>query len=291
MTNTQKHFNPTNFKMANTHNIHKIFQFLSRALISKEGIVFRLILMFILLSGYSYRINAANSGFHNESLRYVISYKWGLIHKDAGEAVLSLKKSGDRYDIKLIAKTKPWADKVYKVRDTLIGAVTVKDLKPIYYSKITHEKGKYARDDIRYKVSGNTTLGNTSRIRIKQGKESVNEKTLSATGPVYDMLSVFYYLRKLDYAQLNKNKIYTATVFSGSKKEIIKIKSLGIEKIKLKDNSTREAYHIKFNFTQEGGKKSSDDIDTWISTDSDHIPLYLVGKLPIGEVRAYFLGK
>lgn len=103
------------------------------------------------------------------------------------------------------------------------------------------------------------------------------------------MLSVFYYLRKLDYSQLNKNKIYTATIFSGSKKETIRIHSLGIEKIKLKNNTTQEAYHIKFNFTSKGGKKSSDDIDTWISTDDRHIPLYLVGKLPIGEVRAYYL--
>lgn len=279
------------FKMEITPNIIKIVKKQTNCLLSKRGVAFRFLSIVFLLLAYSYSVHAANSGFHNESLRYVISYKWGLIHKDAGEAVLSLKKSGDRYELKLIAKTKPWADKVYKVRDTLLGALTVKDLKPIYYSKITHEKDKYARDDIKYKVSGNSTQGYATRLRNRQGKETVNEKTLTATGPVYDMLSVFYYLRKLDYAQLNKNKIYTATVFSGSKKEIIKIKSLGIEKIKLKDKTSREAYHIKFNFTQEGGKKSSDDIDTWISTDSDHIPLYLVGKLPIGEVRAYFLGK
>lgn len=55
----------------------------------------------------------------------------------------------------------------------------------------------------------------------------------------------------------------------------------------MRDKTEREAYHIKFNFTQDGGKKSSDDIDAWISTDSRHIPLYLVGKLPIGEIRVY----
>lgn len=228
--------------------------------------------------------------FSNETLRYVISYKWGLIHKDAGDATLSLRRNGDKYSVMLAAKTKPWADKVYMVRDTLSGTINMKDLRPLSYSKITHEKGKYSRDDISYTFSGGTTKGDIKRIKFKEGKESVSEKSLSATGPVYDMLSVFYYLRKLDYSQLNKNKIYTATVFSGSKKEKVRIKSLGLEKIKLKDNTKHEAYHIRFNFTQEGGKKSSDDMDTWISTDSAHIPLYLVGKLPVGEVRAYYLG-
>lgn len=234
--------------------------------------------------------NLAADTFNNENLKYVISYKWGLIHKDAGDATLSLRKNGNNYDVMLAAKTKPWADKIYEVRDTLKGTIRISDLKPLSYSKITHEKGKYSRDDIKYSFSGATTTGKTKKFREKNGKTVVSENTLSATGPVYDMLSVFYYLRKLDYSQLNKNKIYTATVFSGSKKETIKIKSLGIEKIKLKDKSEREAYHIRFNFTSKGGKKSSDDIDTWISLDDRHIPLYLVGKLPIGEVRAYYTG-
>lgn len=232
----------------------------------------------------------AATPFSNENLRYVISYKWGLIHKDAGDATLSLRRNGDRYNVMLAAKSKPWADRIYRVRDTLAGTIRVRDLKPVSYTKITHEKDRHAKDEITYTVSGNTTKGHAKRHRVKKGVNVTSEKTLTATGPVYDMLSVFYYLRKLDYAQLNKNKIYTATVFSGDKKETIRIHSLGLEKIKLKDKSTREAYHIKFNFTRDGGKKSSDDIDTWISTDESHIPLYLVGSLPIGEVRAYFIG-
>lgn len=232
----------------------------------------------------------AATPFANETLHYVISYKWGLIHKDAGDATLTLRRSGDRYNVMLAARTKPWADKFYSVRDTLKGAITVHGLKPVYYHKITHEKGKYARDEVAYTTSGSTTTGKAKRIRTKNGAPSVSEKTLTATGPVYDMLSVFYYLRKLDYDQLSKNKIYTATVFSGNKKETIRIHCLGKEKIRLKDKSEREAWHIRFNFTQEGGRKSSDDMDTWISTDAAHIPLYLVGKLPVGEVRAYFTG-
>ena len=243
-----------------------------------------------LLIGFA-AVSYAGTPFKNENLRYVISYKWGLIHKDAGDAVLSLKRNGNIYDLKLTAKTKPWADKFYQVRDTLKGKLQVSDLKPLSYAKITHEKNHYSTDVITYSFKENITTGTTRKYRYDdQGKETVSEQKLSASGPVYDMLSVFYYLRKLDYSQLNKNKIYKATIFSGDQKETIKIKSLGIEKIKLKDKSTREAYHIRFNFTSDGGKKSSDDIDTWISTDEDHIPLYLVGKLPVGEVRAYFLG-
>lgn len=249
----------------------------------KSAIIF-LLLTFLLVCG-----NAYAAQFQNETLHYVISYKWGLIHKDAGDATLRLTKNGDNYNVMLSAKTKPWADKIYQVRDTLKCVIKASNLKPVSYEKITHEKGEYKRDEIRYSISGNTTTGNAKRIRYDKGKKTVSENTFTATGPVYDMLSVFYYLRQLDYNQLGKNKIYTATIFSGKRKETIKIRALGVEKIKMKNGTEREAYHIRFNFTRDGGKKSSDDMDTWISTDSNHIPLYLVGKLPVGEIRAYLI--
>ena len=66
---------------------------------------------------------ARGAEFNNEDLHYVISYKWGLIHKDAGDATLSLRRHGANYNLKLTAKTKPWADRIYKVRDTLLGTV------------------------------------------------------------------------------------------------------------------------------------------------------------------------
>lgn len=251
-----------------------------------------LLYIFILLSTALTPVKVIAKGFTNEKLHYVITYKWGLIHKDAGDATLSLRNNGTNYDLMLAAKTKPWADRFYQVRDTLLGSIRIKDMKALSYSKIAHEKGKYGKDVITYSYSGNKATGFCKRYkRNKDGKISESEKTLHATGPVYDMLSVFYYLRLINYDNLQKGHAINATVFSGSKAETITIKSLGKEMIKLRDKTKREAYHIQFNFTTGGQKKSSDDIDTWISTDSQHIPLYLVGQLPVGQVRVYFTGQ
>ncbi len=235
--------------------------------------------------------NAFAKGFKDENLHYVITYKWGLIHKDAGDATLSLRNNGPNYEIIMAAKTKPWADRFYQVRDTLLGSIRIRDMKPLSYTKIAHEKGKYGKDAISYTYSDHKVSGYCKRYKKnKDGIISQSEKKLHASGPVYDMLSVFYYLRLINYGELQKGKAIRATVFSGSKAETITIKSLGKEIIKLRDNSKREAYHIQFNFTTGGKNKSSDDIDTWISTDSQHIPLYLVGQLPVGQVRVYFTG-
>lgn len=234
---------------------------------------------------------AMASGFSDETLNYVISYKWGLIHKDAGTATLTLRNSGDRYKLRLTGKTKSWADSFYPVRDTLLCTVRKEGLKPERYTKIAHEDGKYSRDDITYTYAGHTVGGHARRVKTdKKGNTTEREKNLTASGAVYDMLSVFYFLRTIDYSQLTSGSVVKATMFSGSKVEALTIRCVGKENLKLRDKSRREAYHIKFRFTTEGQKKSSDDIDAWISTDSQHIPLQVVGSLPVGQVKCYYVG-
>lgn len=230
------------------------------------------------------------SDFPDENLKYVISYKWGLIHKDAGEATLSLKNSGDKYMITLAGKTKPWADKIYQVRDTLKGTILKKGLLPLSYTKISHEDGTYGHDEIKYTYSGEEVKGSATSTWInKKGKRKDKEKTFTSVGPTYDMLSVFYFLRTINYSELTSGKTITATVFSGSKAETLTIRCVGTEMLKLRNKSEREAYHIKFKFTTEGKKKSSDDLDAWISTAEPHIPLQIIGSLPIGQVRCYYI--
>lgn len=128
----------------------------------------------LILSGVLMVIIAFNSSaaFNNETLRYVVTYKWGVVHKDAGDATLSLRNTGSNYTLRLTGRTKPWADKVFMVRDTLTATVTRNGLKPVRYVKVAHEGGKYAKDVIDYTRSGNHTLGKCSRYRVKKGKRS-----------------------------------------------------------------------------------------------------------------------
>ena len=248
----------------------------------KNSIFTVLFLLFITLSSKSAPVS--------ETLNYVISYKWGLIHKDSGEAKIVCTPTPQGYELHLYGKTKPWADHVFKVRDTLISVVGKKDFLPLKYSKIAHENGKYSRDDISFNYNNGKVTGLARKTRQnKRGELNVTEQNLEGKNPVYDMLSVFYFLRNIDYASLKGGEEVKATIFSGTLSEELTVKCKGKEKIKLKDKSQREAWHIIFKFTSGGGKKSSDDIDCWISTDAAHIPLLVVGSLPLGQVRCYYI--
>ena len=246
----------------------------------------RLLLIFSLFCSVVLLANAEST----EKLNYIVTYKWGLIQKDAGEVEIHKKPHGNGYELKLIAKTKPWADRIYKVRDTLTSVTGKNHYQPLEYTYIAHEKNRYARDNIKFTYNGNKVKGLSEKFRErKNGDVYQSFQDLEGTTPVYDMLSVYFFIRDLDYSQLKKGDVINATIFSGDKVEELKLRCEGKEMVKLRDKTEKEAWHILFNFTTGGGKKSSDDINCWVSTDSNHVPILIVGNLPIGQVRVHYV--
>lgn len=226
----------------------------------------------------------------SEKLNYVVTYKWGLIHKAAGDVEIHKNPQGNGYELKLIAKTRPWADKIFKVRDTLISVTQKEKYKPVTYTNIAHEKNRFKKDIIKFSRAGNQVKGNVERYKEdKKGNVKHSFKELEATGETYDMLSVYFLLRELDYNTMKTGEVFKANIFSGSKKENLEVKCIGKETIKLQDKTEHEAWHIQFKFTQGEGKKSSDDINCWVSTQPSHIPLLIVGNLPVGTVRVNYV--
>lgn len=220
----------------------------------------------------------------SESLNYQIVYHWGAIWKHAGDATLSIKRNGDVYNAMLTGKTRSWADKIYTVRDTLKCSMH-HNFRPIRYEKFTHENSYYAHDVVAFNSNGTGTSANCARYR--KNKPTVNI-SLSHSGSAYDMLSIFYMLRNLDFTKMENGKVYKSCVFSGKEKETLTIKYVGIEPLQLRDKSRHQGFHVKLSFTTDNGKKSSDDIDAYISTDARRIPLLVVGKLKIGEIKCYY---
>ena len=76
-------------------------------------------------------------------------FKWGLISKQAAEQPLTLKQTPTQYMASLAARSEPWADRIYKVRDTLNGRMTAADFTPLFYEKLpTRPERKH--DIVRY---------------------------------------------------------------------------------------------------------------------------------------------
>lgn len=226
----------------------------------------------------------------DETLTYDVIYKWGFINKVAGYATMSLKNDGDLYKASVFAENAPWANSIYMLRDTLYTTMTKDGLYPVTYTYIAHENGKYKKDVLHFQRQGNTFSAEAVRYKRKVAGEPMTSSTLhlEAQGMTVDMLSSFFYLRTLDFDNMKKGQSITLNIFSGSKKEKLKITYMGRQNVKL-DGVTYPTYYINFTFTRKG-VESSDPISGWISTDSQRIPLKVEGSLPVGKVRALYTG-
>ncbi|MBD5234182.1 MAG: DUF3108 domain-containing protein [Bacteroidales bacterium] len=220
-----------------------------------------------------------------ETLSYKVMYKWGLINKQAGSATLTLKYAPDGYISQLTASSAPWADKIYMVRDTLNGHMLYDGMRPTFYEKIANEGNERKHDKVSYKRAGGVTSADCVRKVVKKGVQKVDEtRTLETQGEAVDMLSSFYFMRRLPYQNWQTGHTEKIDIFSGKRKELLTIEYHGIVKLDI-DGVEKEAYYITFIFTSGGGKKTSDDMEAWISTGKDRVPLRLEGKLPVGKVH------
>lgn len=225
-----------------------------------------------------------------ETLHYKVMFKWGLINKQAGTATLTLKTGTDGYTAQLTAASAPWADKIYCVRDTLNGRMSASGFKPLSYEKIANEGNERKHDVVIYDYSKPGIVGaDCTRKVFKKGELKVDEKrSLAAENSAVDMLTSFYYMRSLPFEKWAAGHKTLIDIFSGKRKELLTITYHGIVKVDL-DGSSAQAYHISFTFTSDDGKKTSDDMDAWISTDDARLPLRLEGKLPVGKVHCIYV--
>lgn len=226
-----------------------------------------------------------------ESLNYKVMFKWGLINKQAGSANLTLTNHDSVLHTRLTAKSAPWADRIFTVRDTLIGRMN-RSLEPLYYEKIAHEGNEHKHDVVEFDYSRDgLVVGNCLRKVYKKGRLSVDEtRSMEAPDKAVDMLTSFYYMRALPFGSMQPGEQVSVVIFSGKQKETLSMKYIGTEDITI-DKNVHPTYHVRFTFTSKGGTKSSDDMDAWISSCPRRIPLMMEGKLPVGKVKCYYVSE
>lgn len=233
----------------------------------------------------------ADGQFADETISYKVMYKWGLINKKAGTVDVSLSNDGDYYKCRLTAASASWADDFYKVRDTLVCTIRKAGFEPVCYEKWSHEDKTYEHNVVSYFREGGLTKANCSTYRTKKGKVKRDEKkVLEGEGVTLDMFSAFYYMRALPFEQWQVGHQFTANVFSGRRKELLTINYHGEETITF-DEQTYDCYHITFKFTSDGKTKSSDDMQAWITTGEERLPVKLEGKLPVGSIKCFITNK
>ena len=246
-------------------------------------------LLFISISHTYGQCKVENTFFKDgERLYYDMYFKLGFVTSFAGELKLSVEPGSyqGRGDHKMTfqTNTSDIANKIFPVHDTLYAYMT-KDLLPIAYIKNALEGSDYTQEELTYNYDSKGKI-NIRTKRTRDGEFKFDEKLTSDTC-IYDMVSVVYYARSLDFDSMKKNEKVSINFVSGKKKSQVDIEYKGTKKVKGNDGKRYDCAELILNFTAGGvSGKTKEMMKVYITTDKNRIPIEIVTQLKkLGSVR------
>ncbi|MDE5419229.1 DUF3108 domain-containing protein [Labilibaculum sp. DW002] len=256
---------------------------------SKQGSFLKSIVLFLFLligtcNGQAQCLEknfAFNAG---EELVFRGYYNWGFLWVAAGEVKLSA--SADQYKGKEVFKIKGEGknakafDWFFKLRDTLTCYADVETLSPLYFDRRTHEAKYDAHHEYWFDYEKNQI---TSQIQKRE--KPVKLDTLSNKPCTFDILSVAYYVRNIDFSKYKKGDKIPLSMLIDNEIHSLYIRYRGLETIKA--NSGERFECLKFSpLLVEGTMfKGGEDMTVWLSNDDNRIPIMVEAKVLVGSVK------
>ncbi len=224
-----------------------------------------------------------------EELTYDLYFKYGLINTKAGvsslRTVAEKYNNRDVYKLSLVAKSSGMANKVFSLNDTLSSYVT-KDLSPLAFVKNAKEGKEHTLENMTYTYHSGGVKVHTKRV--KNGELRFDE-TIESKACVYDLVSVVFYARTLDFSKMKKGDEAKVDFISGKKKAYMIIAYEGIETVKANDDRSYSCIKLVLsvlNANQLAFEDKKEAMRVYITNDDNRMPVRLDSKLNFGSTRA-----
>lgn len=231
-------------------------------------------------------LDYANLAFKpGETIAYTLHYKWGSINADVakGHAVLdTLVLNGKPvFHTKVFGRTARFYDIFFKVREDFQSWFTRDGIIPVKFARDSREGSYYSVNVYDYKWQD-------PEPHIIADLESSRKEawcdTIPLTGCTYDLPSLFYMARNMDFSRVKPNIKYPMTFVIDEDIYNVYFIWLGRERKYIKGVGTVKT--MKFAAKLIAGEVFGSDSDMflWISEDANRIPVYFEAPIKVGLV-------
>lgn len=220
-----------------------------------------------------------------EKITFEISYNWLIPWIDVGVASFEVKEAtiGKNTFYHIIGtgrSYKSW-DWFYEVRDIYQSWVDPVTLKPYYFKRDVNEDG--FKIDIEYEFNRKDTLVYSQH---RDSKKPLTYDTLKVTACTYDIISILYYARNIDYSKYSPGDKIPITIMLDGKLTPIYFRYLENDKIRMKDLGRVKckvfaAYTVEGTVFHEG-----ENLKLWVTDDKNRIPIQIKTPILVGSIKA-----
>ena len=219
-----------------------------------------------------------------ETLIYDVYYHWGVIWAHAGECTFSIKSDeyAGKASLHFVGEGKTFKsyDHFFKVRDRFDCWADTARLLPFRYIRNSQEGSTKVYNDNYFDYKSKTV----KCYSVQQKKAELKIDTAKLKNCTYDVLSMIYYARCIDYSQYKKDqRIPISLYLDGKVHDSLYIRYKGKERIKSK---TSEIQCIVFSPLLIKGTifAGGEDMTVWATDDFNKTPVLIKSSIVIGEI-------
>lgn len=228
-----------------------------------------------------------------EKFEYEMYFKMGLISTEAGTLSLEVKngsyKGNGNLKLQFITNTNGLANKIFAVHDTLVSYVS-KNLVPLAYTKKAHEGGSFTDEELIYNYQEGIADISINTKRHKDGVFKFEEVVISS-GCIYDLVSVIYFARTLDFDNMKEGDTAKLNFISGKKLGTAILEITGSKKVKANNGKKYDCRELLLYFSTEEGEdpsKNKENMKVYITSDDRRIPIQIESKMKkVGSVKGF----
>ncbi len=223
-----------------------------------------------------------------EDISYDLYFKFGVLSTKAGKARLrvnAIKHQGKpAYQMVLTSNSTGLARKAFALDDTL-SCITDEKIRPLAYAKNAHEGKDHTIERQSYSYQPDGSINIQAR-RVRNGKERYNV-SLKVENCTYDMMSIIYFVRTLNYSGMKKGDSKRVSFISGDDKVSMQVIYKGITTMEANNDKKYKCHQLTLAITDKAFENAKEAMNVWLSADSNCLPIRIDTKLKRGEARAF----
>lgn len=247
-----------------------------------QTVISRLAAVVLLLVSFESVAQPVAAFRDGEVLDYGISYKWGLINSEVASAKVVLDQYADgdgRQVFHSVAtgSTSGIYDVFFKVREYFETVFTSDSLKPVSFKRDTYEGGYVAKNEYIWRASRDSI-----DARVFSSGKGERQIVLPGGKDTYDLLSLFYYARTLDFDSMKMNVKYPISFAIDDDVYNLYFIILGREQLTLKGVGTFNT--LKFAAKLVAGEvfTGEEEMIIWVTDDRNRVPVYFESPIIVG---------
>lgn len=224
-----------------------------------------------------------------ESLTLGIFYKWGAVQTEVAQATLRLEETPlgreTLYHSDLSARTAPFFDVFFKIREHFEGWFKKRTLQPQKCIRDTHE-GTYAA----YNLYSYDWEARQIHAFVDMTSTGPMNLDIPLVDCVCDVPSLVYFVRQMDLSKMETGKRYGLNFAIDDMIFHIYLTKVGVETIKVKGMGKVRCRLLRCSVVEGAMFEGNEDVKIWLSDDDNQLPISFWAPLRVGAMRGMIKG-